>query len=188
MAANADNYARWVWYSLLIFGILTFAVGVFFIVDPDETLKVFTVILGIFLVIDGVLAMVAAVVARGEGRGLLALIGVLSVIAGIVLIEEPFGALHIFVLIIGIWFIIAGIARFVFAFTVPEGRAGLIFVALIDAAAGILLLGWPNIGLSTIGVVIGIVLVLRGILFTYTGWAALKFEKAVGDAGTPRPA
>ena len=39
-----SSTANWVWYSLLIFGLLTFAVGVFFIVDPDETLKVFTVI------------------------------------------------------------------------------------------------------------------------------------------------
>jgi uncharacterized membrane protein HdeD (DUF308 family) len=188
MAESSDDLARWVWYSLLLFGILTFAVGVFFIIEPHETLKVFTVIFGIFLVIDGVLATVGGVVGRGEGRGLLALIGVLSVIAGIVLIEEPFGALRIFVLIIGIWFIIAGIARFVYAFTLPEGRAGHIFVALIDAVAGILLLGWPEIGLATVGVIIGIVLVLRGALFTFTGWAALKLEKSARDAGTPRPA
>jgi uncharacterized membrane protein HdeD (DUF308 family) len=186
--SSPDDFARWVWYSLVLFGLLTFAVGVFFIVDPDETLKVFTVILGIFLVIDGVLAMVAGVVGRGEGRGLLALLGVVSVIAGIVLIEEPFGALKVFVIIIGIWFILAGIVRFVYAFTVPEGKGGYIFVALIDAAAGILILGWPDIGLSTLGVIIGIVLVLRGALFTFTGWAALKLERSERSSGTPQQA
>ena len=93
MAANADEpFAKWVWYSLLVFGLLTFAVGVFFIVDPDETLKVFTVIFGIFLLIDGVLAMLGAVFGRSDARGVLAVVGVLSVLAGLVLIEKPFGS------------------------------------------------------------------------------------------------
>src|SRR5215472_7425193 len=107
MVTSVDDSAssRWVWYSLLIFGLLTFAVGVFFIVDPDETLKVFTVIFGIFLLVDGVLAMLGAVFGRGEARGVLAVVGVLSVLVGLVLIEKPFAGLHVFVVIIGIWFV-----------------------------------------------------------------------------------
>src|SRR6476469_4950607 len=139
MAANADEpFAKWVWYSLLVFGLVTFAVGVFFIVDPDETLKVFTVIFGIFLLIDGVLAMLGAVFGRSDARGVLAVVGVLSVLAGLVLIEKPFGSLNVFVIIIGIWFIVVAIAQFVYAFTLPGGaRGGHILVAILDAAAGI---------------------------------------------------
>jgi uncharacterized membrane protein HdeD (DUF308 family) len=184
--------ARWVWYSLLIFGLLTFAVGVFFIADPHETLKVFTVIFGIFLLVDGVLAMLGAVFGHSDARGVLAVVGVLSVLAGLVLIEKPFAALHIFVIIIGIWFVVAAVARFVYAFTLPGARGGQILLAVLDAAAGILILAWPDIGLSTLGVIIGIVLVLRGVLFTFAGWAALQLERSpagpAGGPGTPLPA
>jgi uncharacterized membrane protein HdeD (DUF308 family) len=173
---------------LLVFGLLTFGVGVFFIVDPDETLKVFTVILGIFLVVDGVLAMVAALAGGGEGRGLLTIVGVLSVLAGLVLIEQPFGALRVFVIVIGIWFVLAGIARFVYAFTLPRGRGGNIFVALLDAAAGIVILSWPDLSLSTLGVIIGIVLVLRGLLFSYAAWVLLRLDRSDDGPAAPLPA
>jgi uncharacterized membrane protein HdeD (DUF308 family) len=160
---------------------------VFFIVDPDETLKVFTVILGIFLLVDGVVAMLGAVTGRVEGRGVLAIVGALGVLAGLVLIEKPFGALHIFVLILGIWFVVVGLARLTYALTLQEGRGSYILVALIDTAAGILILGWPSIGLSTLGVIIGIVLVLRGVLFIFAGWAALRLERSATRPGTPPP-
>jgi uncharacterized membrane protein HdeD (DUF308 family) len=173
---------------LLIFGLITLGVGVFFIVEPHETLKVFTVILGIFLVVDGVLAMLAALSGRGESRGLLTTVGILSVLAGLVLIQQPFTALRVFIIILGIWFVLAGIARFVYAFTLEEGRAGYIVVALIDAAAGILILSWPDLSLSTLGVIIGIVLVLRGLLFTYAAWVLLRLEREGGGPGTPLPA
>ena len=193
MVTNVDDSptARWVWYSLLIFGLLTFAVGVFFIADPDETLKVFTVIFGIFLLVDGVLAMLGAVFGRSDARGVLAVVGVLSVLAGLVLIEKPFAALHIFVIILGIWFVVGAVARFVYAFTLPGARGGQILLAVLDAAAGILILAWPDIGLSTLGIIIGIVLVLRGLLLTFAGWAALQLERSAGRSGgggTPLPA
>ncbi len=190
MAARGEPLpsARGIWYGLLIFGLLTLGVGVFFIVEPHETLKVFTVILGIFLLVDGVLAMLAAVTGRGESRGLLAVVGILSVIAGLVLIQQPFSALRVFIIILGIWFVVAGIARFVYAFTLPSGRGGHILVALIDAAAGILILSWPDLSLSTLGVIIGIVLVLRGILFSYAAWLLLRLERSDGGPATPLPA
>ena len=67
--------------------------GVFFVVSPHETLSTFTVIAGIFLLFDGVLALLGSIFGKGEGRGLLALIGVLSAIAGLVLIKKPFDTL-----------------------------------------------------------------------------------------------
>ena len=39
------------------------------------------------------LAVIASIFGRGEGRGLLAMIGVVSAIAGLVLIKKPFEAL-----------------------------------------------------------------------------------------------
>jgi uncharacterized membrane protein HdeD (DUF308 family) len=189
MVTNADDSrTRWACYALLAFGLLTFAVGVFFIADPHETLKVFTVIFGIFLLVDGVLAMLGAVFGRGDARGVLAVVGVLSVLAGLVLIEKPFAALHIFVLVLGIWFIVGALARFVYSFTLAGARGGQVLLAVLDAAAGIVILAWPHIGLSTLGVVIGIVLVLRGLLLVLAGWAALKLERSAGGAGSPLPA
>jgi uncharacterized membrane protein HdeD (DUF308 family) len=171
------------WWLLVLFGVVAIGVGIFFVASPHETLATFTVIAGIFLLVDGVLALLAAAFGRGEGRGLLAIVGALSVIAGLVLIQKPFGTLVVFALIVGVWFVVAGVVRFVSAIGTPEGRAGNIVIALVDLIAGVVILAWPELGLATLAVIIGIVLILRGILFIGTGWML----RAVGRTG-PTPA
>jgi uncharacterized membrane protein HdeD (DUF308 family) len=158
------------WWLLFLFGLVAIGVGVFFVVSPHETLATFTVIAGSFLLIDGVLALLASIFGRGEGRGLLAIVGALSIIAGLVLIQKPFGTLVVFALIVGVWFIVAGVVRIASAFDTPEGRGGIIVIALVDIVAGIAILAWPELGLATLAVIIGIVLILRGILFLGTAW------------------
>jgi uncharacterized membrane protein HdeD (DUF308 family) len=165
------------WWLFLLFGVVTLGVGVFFVVSPHETLSTFTVIAGIFLLVDGVLAILASIFSNGEGRGLLALIGVLSVLAGLVLIKKPFDTLVVFTLIVGIWFVVAGIVRFVVALASPEGRGGNIVTAILDLIAGIVILSWPDLSLATLAVIIGIVLILRGLFFIGAGWQLHKLDE-----------
>ena len=157
---------------------MTCGVGVFFVVSPHETLSTFTVIAGIFLLVDGVLALFGSIFGEGEGRGLLALIGVLSAIAGLVLIKKPFDTLVVFTLIFGVWFVVAGIVRFVVALASPEGRGWNLFTAILDVIAGIVILSWPDLGLATLAVIIGIVLIVRGALFIVAGWQLHKLDGA----------
>jgi uncharacterized membrane protein HdeD (DUF308 family) len=170
------------WWLPVLFGVVTFGVGVFFVLSPHETLSTFTVIAGIFLLIDGVLAIFGSIFGKGEGRGLLALIGVLSAIAGLVLIKKPFDTLVVFTLIIGVWFVVAGIVRFVAALASSDGRGGNIVTAILDVIAGIVVLSWPDLGLSTLAVIIGIVLIARGALFVVAGWQLHKLNSDLPSA------
>ena len=170
------------WWLPALFGVVTRGVGVFFVVSPHETLSTFTVIAGIFLLVDGVLAIFGSIFGKGEGRGLLAIIGVLSAIAGLVLIKKPFDTLVVFTLIIGVWFVVAGVVRFVAALASPEGRGGNIVTAILDVIAGIVILSWPDLGLSTLAVIIGIVLIVRGALFIVAGWQLHKLNSDLHDA------
>lgn len=171
--------------ALLVFGVITLGVGVFLVADPEETLKVFTVLLGIFLLVDGVIAIVASVAGRVESRGLLAILGVLSGIAGLVLIKKPFETLTVLILILGVWLVVVGVARFVFAFTVPEGRGGYLLVAAIDTIAGIVILSWPEPSLKTFAIIVGIVFILRGLIFIWAGWQLKKLIKAEAESAAP---
>jgi uncharacterized membrane protein HdeD (DUF308 family) len=157
------------WWLLTLFGLATLAVGVFFVIAPHETLRVFTLIAGIFILVDGILAVGNSIFGQPESRGLLALVGVISAVAGLVLIKEPFGALIVLTAIFGIWFIIVGGVRFVAALTMRGNRAASIVVALLEVVAGIVILSWPEISLATLAVIVGIVMILRGLLFTWAG-------------------
>jgi len=166
------------WWLILLVGLVAIGVGIFFVVSPHETLTTFAVIAGIFLLVDGVIAIAASIFGHGEGRGLLAVIGVLSAIAGLVLIKHPFGTLGVFALIFGIWLVVAGVVRFVVAIGSPDGRGANIAIAVIDVIAGIVILAWPDLGLATLAVIIGIVLIIRGIFFVVAGWEVRKLGKA----------
>ena len=170
------------WWVIALVGLIAVGVGLFLVFSPHETLSTFTVIVGIFLLIDGVLAIFGSIFGKGEGRGLLALIGVLSAIAGLVLIKRPFDTLVVFAIIVGIWFIVGGVVRFVVALSEREGRGGNIFVALVDLVVGIVILAWPDLGLATFAVIVGIGLILRGALFVYAGWQMHKLGQEIAAA------
>ena len=170
------------WWLPMLLGVVALGVGIFFVVSPHETLSTFTAIAGIFVLLDGVIAIIASIFGSGEGRGLLALIGVLSVIAGLVLIKKPFETLVVFTLIVGVWFVVAGIVRAVSAFGTPEGRGESLLIALIDLVAGVVILAWPDLGLATVAVIIGIVLILRGGLFIVAGWQLRTLDRAPAAA------
>jgi len=165
------------WWLLVLFGVVVLGVGVFFVVSPHETLTTFTVIAGILLLLDGVLAIVASIFGRTEGRGMLALVGALSAIAGLILIKKPFDTLLVFALIVGVWLVVAGVVRFVSAFSDPEGRTGNIVIGLIDVIAGVIILSWPAPSLATLAVIIGIVLIFRGALFIAAGWQLRRLAR-----------
>ena len=170
------------WWLVALFGVATFGVGVFFVASPHETLSTFTVIAGIFLLVDGLLAVAGSIFGSGDGRGLLALVGVLSAIAGLVLIKKPFDTLVVFTLVIGIWFVVSGVVRFVVGVSQREGRGGNLALAAIDIVAGIVILAWPELGLATLAVIIGITLIVRGGLLVYAGFELRRLGGALAAA------
>ena len=163
----------------VIFGFLTVIAGFFLIFDPHETLSTVTVIIGILLLVDGVIALVRSIVTGGDARVLLAVVGALSAIAGLVLIKKPFGTLVVFALIVGIWLIVAGVMRLAAAVSTAEGRGANAAAAALDLIGGIVILAWPGLGIATLAVILGIVLVLRGAMFIAAGIVLRRVGGAV---------
>ena len=158
------------WWLFVIYGLAALGIGIFFVISPHETLSVFTVIAGIVLVVDGVIAVIRSITGELENRGLLALVGVISVVAGLVLIKHPFNSLVVLALIIGLWFVIVGGIRFVAALADRQDRLANVLLSLLDIVIGIVILSWPEIGLATIAVIVGIGLIIRGGLFVVAGF------------------
>lgn len=176
---------RSLWWLFALFGVVTLAAGVVLIAWPGPSLVTIAVIIGIFLLVDGVVDVLLAIAGRGEGRGLVAVLGVLSIIAGLILIKHPFDALAVLVIITGIWFVVAGVVRFVTAVAQHEGRGANIAVGVLDVIAGIVVLSWPDLSLKTLAVLAGIVLVLRGAAFL---WGALQIRRLPESPGGLAPA
>ena len=174
---------RSLWWLFVVFGVLTLAAGVILIVWPGPSLTTIAVIIGIFLLIDGVIDVIASIFGKGEGRGLVAMLGVLSIIAGVILVKHPFNALTVLVIIVGIWFVVSGVARFVAAFSDAGSRGTNIAVGVLDVVAGIVVLAWPQLSLKTLAVLAGIVFVIRGIAFIHGGLQIRKLPQDPDGTG-----
>jgi uncharacterized membrane protein HdeD (DUF308 family) len=93
---------------------------------------------------------------------------------GLILIEK----LVVFTLIVGVWFVVAGVVRVVSAFGSHKALAGNIVIALLDLTAGGVILAGPDLGLVTVAVIIGIVLIVRGGLLVAAGWQLRRLDRA----------
>ena len=112
MADSIDGRARevtWGWWLVLLVGVLSVVAGVIILLKPSESLATLAVIAGIFFLLDGILELADSLVRSTPNRGLVALIGVLSAIAGVLLIRHPIGGVAAVALLIGIWLIAVGV-------------------------------------------------------------------------------
>ena len=161
----------WGWWLALLIGVLSLVAGIIVILKPSNSLSTLAVIFGIFILIDGIVELVAAIAGDTESRGLLAVIGTLSVIAGVLLIRHPLGGVRAVALLLGIWLIAAGVVRLIGAFAYPGRRIWRIFVALVLGAFGIVIVSVPHIGYATLALIAGICFICYGIGMIAVGWA-----------------
>src|SRR2546430_15415559 len=78
-------------WLLMFVGLLSVAVGVIVLLKPSDSLVTLAVIAGIFILIDGAFDLVASFSHRTENRGLSAVVGVVSIVVGVLLIRHPIG-------------------------------------------------------------------------------------------------
>src|SRR5829696_4346176 len=84
------------WWLLVLFGAVALGVGLFFVVSPPETLSTFTTIAGIFVLVDGVIAIGSPVFGPREIRGVVDVFGLERSIVGRLLVGKPCETLVVF--------------------------------------------------------------------------------------------
>src|SRR5436190_7574183 len=154
---------RSAWWLVSLLGLLSIAAGVIILFKPGDSLATIAVISGIFLLLDGIMELVASLTPYPSNRGLTALIGVLSVIAGIILIRHPIEGVAAVALLVGIWLVAVGTVRLMATFELAEHRLWNGAVGVIDILAGIVIVASPGIGLATLALFLGIAFIANGI-------------------------
>ena len=159
------------WWLMLGLGLLSIVAGIIVLIEPGSSLKAIAVITGVFVLIDGIVALVAALSRGTENRGLAALIGVLNLIVGVLLIRHPIGGVVAVALLVGIWLIVAGAVRFVLAFDAERHRVWRFLLAAVEVVAGIAIVSSPSIGVATLALLVGLALIANGVSFGALGFA-----------------
>lgn len=169
------------WWLILITGILCIAAGIIVLAAPDISLATLAVVAGVFLLIDGIVDVLGSLSKQAEHRGVLALLGILTVVVGVVLVRHPGTAIVAIALLIGIWLIARGIVHFIEAFLTVDGRAWMLLVAAVELVAGIVIVSAPGIGVATLAILVGIAFILRGILSCVLAFALRNVKKALSE-------
>jgi uncharacterized membrane protein HdeD (DUF308 family) len=164
------------WWLGLIVGLISLAGGIVLIAYPGPTLTVIALLIGIELLIGGVFLIFGAFGQPPGSRAWGVLGGALAVTAGVIVLRHPSGSLLVVAMAVGIYLILAGVLRLVAAMEVREGRGWLVFAALIDLALGILVVSWPQFGITTFAIVLGIVLIVRGLALVAISFALRAFK------------
>jgi uncharacterized membrane protein HdeD (DUF308 family) len=159
------------WWLVLLIGVVSIIAGIIVIAKPSNSLATLAVIFGIFILVDGIVELGGALSTKTQNRGLLAVLGVISVIAGVLLIRHPLGGVRAVALLIGLWLMAAGLVRFVAAFETPENRLWRIAAALVLGIFGVVIVASPHIGYATLALITGIGFICYGICMTALGWA-----------------
>ena len=160
------------WWLLLVAGIASAVAGVILVTKPSNSLATLAVIFGIFLLVDGIVELVASFGHPAEGRVIAVIIGLLGLVVGIILIRHPTHAVNAIGLLIGIWLIAAGALRLLRAVAVP----GLLqaVIAVVEIVVGIVIVSDPHIGYATLAILTGIWLILNGLGMIGLGLAVRK--------------
>lgn len=171
----------WGWWLLVVTGVLSVVAGVIILFQPGDSLATLAVIAGIFLLVDGILELMTSLVRATRDRGLVALTGVLSAIAGVLLIRHPIGGVVAVALLIGIWLITIGVIRLATAFDISGNRGWHVFAGVVELIAGIAIIVDPNIGFATLALLVGLGFILNGLAMTGLGWSMRELRQAASS-------
>jgi uncharacterized membrane protein HdeD (DUF308 family) len=184
-AARDDTGPSSAWWLLMVLGTLCIIVGVVVIAKPSDSLETLAVIVGIFMFVDGMIEIGLAIARRGEGTGVVALVGVLNAVIGIALVRHPVEGVTFIALLIAIWLVALGVVRFVGAFGSPVHRMWNIVIALVEVGAGVAIMVDPNIGYATLALLVGIAFILRGMAFVGFGVVLHAAKQPAAMPSTP---
>ncbi len=172
--------AKWTGVFLLIAGFLA-------LLSPLAAGLSIAVIIGAILLANGVAELLLVFRAGSFGQGiLLALMGVLAIVAGGYMISQPGSALGVLTLFLAAYFVATGIVEIFGAFGArpAQGWGWLLANAIVSLLLGLMI--WrqfPLSGVWAVGILVGVRLLVTGS----TMMAVAGPVKETADSGSPVP-
>jgi uncharacterized membrane protein HdeD (DUF308 family) len=138
------------WTVVAARGVFGIIIGLIAFLFPGPTLLSLVGLFAVFLIIDGVLAIVAAVRAasKSERWGLLTFEGIAGIVAGILAMAMPGLTVFVFVGLLAAWALVSGALelRAAFNLATDHGRWWLALGGIISIVFGVVLVAAPKFG------------------------------------------
>ena len=162
------------WWAMALRGVAAIAFGLTALFLPGLTLAVLVLLFAAYMLVDGVLDILAAIRAarRQERWALLVLEGIVDLVAGAAAFLLPGVALLAFVALVAVWALISGGLMFAAAFRLnrDHGRLWLLIGGAASVIWGALLLVFPFSGLVVLTWLIGGYSIVFGVSLLILGF------------------
>jgi uncharacterized membrane protein HdeD (DUF308 family) len=161
------------WWALVLIGLFQVIAGVLALVYVGITLLALGLVFGINLLLAGTMLVVISSADNDASSGITAVrlvVGFLTILAGLICIVRPGASVLVLLLAVAFWFVISGIGWLTEAMHAKNNRVLNAILGIAGIAAGIILVGDPDIGLVTLANLAGILLIVRGSLEFAAGW------------------
>jgi uncharacterized membrane protein HdeD (DUF308 family) len=165
------------WQAALVLGALTVILGIVVSFHPTGSLNVLAVLIGILMIISGIFHLVRVFDPAESHRIWLGIAGLLFIVIGVVLIRHLHLTRALIGLIVGITWIVQGIAALIGGIGggVREGRGWWIAFGVISLIAGIVVTATPESSITVLAVLVGIWWIIMGV-FEIVGGLMLRRE------------
>ncbi|MBW8637273.1 DUF308 domain-containing protein [Hoeflea sp. WL0058] len=169
------------WWTFLMRGVLAAILGVIALFWPTESISILLRIAGIFLIIDGAVALFGF--RKKAGSQAETVSGVVSALLGVLLLILPTTSARFVFIVIGVWALVRGLVYLVAWWQSPgsdPSRNGARNAGIVAVLAGLVLIFWPGTGLVAIGWVIAIAaFVIAAVMF----FLASRFKRVRDRVG-----
>lgn len=178
------------WKLLVARGVLGIVFGVLAMLWPLSTALALVTLWGIWALVDGIGALTGTTSLVGwPARVLAAVLGVLSIVAGIIALTRPVGTAVTLTWFLGIWLVARGVLEVVAV--VIGRRTGPVLLGLIAAVlsilTGILFAANPGAAALSLAWVLGLMALIWGVVFLAAGLMLRREEDRPADAGVATP-
>jgi uncharacterized membrane protein HdeD (DUF308 family) len=176
------------WQSTLLIGVLTLILGIIVSFKPSGSLNVIAVLVGILVIISGIFQLIRVFDKAEQHRVWLGISALLFIVVGVVLIRHLHLTVALFGLLVGITWIVQGIAALIGAFSGSrEGAVWWGIFGAISLIAGIVVVANPSTSITVLAILVGIWFIVMG-LFEIVGAFIIRRAVASGPPSAPRSA
>lgn len=154
----------------IIVSILMICLSLFLMFKPLESLEVFTVIFAIIILLSGLGYLISYFTISKESRlfSIDLLLGLVTIISGIMLLVYKKDVINVFPIILGIWIIISNLFKLQLSINLSlfldNAYLGLVLIAILMIVFGLLLIINPFASFMTITVTAGTLLLITEVI------------------------
>lgn len=170
------------WWAMLARGIIAVVVGFCALVWPSTSIDLLVMLVGVFVLLDGITGLIGALQNGLRGANLLQ--AVLGIAIGLVLLLWPAGSVRLLLIVFGVWFVLIGASQFWAARQNQmdgDDRSVLSVIGGVIAVLGLILILWPGTGVVAISWLIAFAALLLGAILIFL---ALRLRRLQQRAAT----